>query len=86
MDGIQKDESYDMFVRRVHAKGLETADNRGALGFIGFPSAKNPRFNDAFPGKSIAVVITEIDYKHFAKWEKEKWEHRGVTYDTLKNI
>ena len=38
------------------------------LGFIGFPSAKDPEYNIRCPDKSICVCITELDYKLVEKW------------------
>jgi all-trans-retinol 13,14-reductase len=37
--------------------------------FIGFPSAKDPTYNDRHPGKSCADVLTTAKYEWFGLWE-----------------
>ena len=52
--------------------------------FISFPSAKDPTFNDRFPGKSTCEIITASSHHWYQEWEKERVMHRGEEYQGLK--
>eukprot|EP01084_Bolivina_argentea_P136909 241138_1 len=58
--------------------------NAPSMGFLSFPSAKNPSFEFERPGKATAVILTEIPYYHFKKWENGKHDARGKDYNDLK--
>jgi all-trans-retinol 13,14-reductase len=53
--------------------------------FIAFPSAKDTTFNDRFPGKSVATVITLAKWDWFKKWQHERVMKRGEDYEAFKN-
>lgn len=52
--------------------------------YMSFPSAKDPDFENRYPGKSTIEMITLGDYAYFKKWEDEKWKKRGQDYEDLK--
>jgi all-trans-retinol 13,14-reductase len=52
--------------------------------YISFPSAKDPTWNQHYPGKSTVEVITLGKYEWFEKWAKETWNARGAEYEALK--
>lgn len=52
--------------------------------YISFPAAKDPDFQNRFPGKSTIEVITLADYSLFTKWQSEAWKKRGKDYESLK--
>ncbi len=52
--------------------------------YISFPSAKDPTWNDRYPGKSTIDIITVMPYDIFQQWEETRWKKRGEEYDTLK--
>ena len=52
--------------------------------YISFPCAKDPDFQNRFPGKCTIEVITLVNYTKFKSWEDEKWRHRGDEYENLK--
>jgi phytoene dehydrogenase-like protein len=52
--------------------------------YISFPSAKDPTFNDRFPGHSTIDVITFVPYGWFTRWEQTHWHKRGIDYETFK--
>ena len=60
-------------------------NNEGPI-FIGFPSAKDSDWDNRFPDKSNAVVISLINYDYFKKWENTKLNKRGEDYDEIKSI
>lgn len=52
--------------------------------FISFPSAKDPDWQNRYPGRSTIDIITLAPYNLFKKWEETKWMKRGVEYGKLK--
>ena len=52
--------------------------------YISFPAAKDPDFQNRYPGKSTIEVITLSDFSMFKKWENKKWKNRGNEYEDLK--
>ena len=52
--------------------------------YVSFPAAKDPDFQNRYPGKSTIEIITLSDYAQFKKWESEEWKKRGKEYEDLK--
>lgn len=53
--------------------------------FASFPSSKNPELLEKYPGKTIAIVMTEGgDYDWYKKWNDQKPRHRDEDYNQLK--
>lgn len=52
--------------------------------YMSFPSAKDPDFNNRYPGKSTIELVTVIPNDLFAKWEGTRWKKRGDDYEELK--
>jgi all-trans-retinol 13,14-reductase len=52
--------------------------------YISFPSAKDPVWNNRYPGKSTIDIITLLPYEGFNNWNGTKWMKRGEEYDALK--
>lgn len=52
--------------------------------YISFPSAKDPSWQERYPGKSTIDVITVAPYDWFASWAGTAWRKRGSEYDDLK--
>ncbi|MCK5280711.1 MAG: NAD(P)/FAD-dependent oxidoreductase [Cyclobacteriaceae bacterium] len=52
--------------------------------YVSFPAAKDPDFQNRYPGKSTIEIITLSDYAIFQKWESEEWKKRGQEYEDLK--
>jgi len=63
---------------------LEDADKEFPVVYISFPAAKNPLFNEKYPGRSTIEIISVAKYDWFAEWEKTRWKKRGEAYDALK--
>lgn len=53
--------------------------------YISFPSSKDPKWEERYPGKSTIEMITLAPYDWFEKWEDERWKHRGEEYENLKD-
>ena len=63
---------------------LNDPDQPLPVAYISFPSAKDPTFQDRYPGKSTIQVITLAPYEWFANWESQRWHRRGEDYESLK--
>jgi len=79
--GMKKDECYDDFIKSTRKEFLQKGR---CLGFLGFPSAKDPNFAERFPNKSTAVVISELPWEFVEEWESEKVDHRSDEYKAMK--
>nr|XP_006819612.1 PREDICTED: putative all-trans-retinol 13,14-reductase-like [Saccoglossus kowalevskii] len=53
--------------------------------FISFPSAKDPTWEERYPGKSTCAVITMANWEWFQEWEAERVMKRGEVYEKRKN-
>ncbi|UZE96516.1 phytoene desaturase family protein [Alkalimarinus alittae] len=54
------------------------------LTYISFPSAKDPAWNDRFPGKSTVEIVAPTNHKWFQQWQGTTWNKRGEGYHELK--
>lgn len=52
--------------------------------YVSFPSAKDPEWNQHYPGKSTVQVITMAPYEWFEQWSDTTWNQRGEDYEALK--
>lgn len=52
--------------------------------YISFPSAKDPDWENRYPGKSTVEIITLAPYEWFKDWEDKRWKKRGEAYEKLK--
>ncbi|NML93951.1 phytoene desaturase family protein [Novosphingobium olei] len=52
--------------------------------FVTFGSAKDPTWDEQFPGRSTIELHAFTDYSHFKRWENTRWMKRGAEYDALK--
>lgn len=54
------------------------------VAYLSFPSAKDPSFEERYPGKATLEVVSLAPFEWFKKWEETKWKKRGDEYDALK--
>lgn len=52
--------------------------------YASFPSAKDPTFQQRYPGRSTIELITVAPYDQFGRWEQGRWRRRGAEYEALK--
>lgn len=71
---------HDLCVERY----LNDNDAPFPLVYISFPAAKDPDWNNRYPGKSTIDVLTLMPYELVEKWEDSKWMKRGNEYDDFK--
>ena len=55
-----------------------------AARFLSFPSTKDPTWNERFPGKCAAEIVTLAPFEWFEQWEDERVMKRGQDYDAIK--
>ena len=63
---------------------LEDAQAEIPLVYISFPSAKDPSFNERYPGRATIELVAPAPYEWFAPWKNATWGKRGDDYDALK--
>ena len=54
------------------------------LVYISFPSAKDPQWNERYPGKSTVEIVTVCKPEWFEQWQGTTWGKRGEDYEALK--
>jgi phytoene dehydrogenase-like protein len=52
--------------------------------YISFPSAKDPSFQNRFPGRATIEVIIPAPYEWFEPLAATRWKHRGHEYEDFK--
>jgi all-trans-retinol 13,14-reductase len=63
---------------------LKDPETEFPMVYISFPAAKDPDFQNRYPGKSTIDIITLVPYELFAPWENTSWMKRGKDYEALK--
>ncbi|XP_063997247.1 all-trans-retinol 13,14-reductase isoform X2 [Pogoniulus pusillus] len=66
------------------ASSREEAAKRIPLLFVTCPSAKDPTWEQRYPGKSTLVMITFTKYEWFEEWKDKQVHKRGEDYEELK--
>ncbi len=54
------------------------------LVYVSFPSAKDPLWQERYPGKSTVEIVAPCKPEWFAKWQSTTWNKRGEDYEALK--
>jgi phytoene dehydrogenase-like protein len=54
------------------------------LVYISFPSAKDPSFNERYPGRATIEIVAPGPHEWFAPWADQPWGKRGEDYEALK--
>eukprot|EP00112_Aurelia_sp_Birch-Aquarium-sp1_P026138 Seg9085.2 transcript_id=Seg9085.2/GoldUCD/mRNA.D3Y31 product="putative all-trans-retinol 13 14-reductase" protein_id=Seg9085.2/GoldUCD/D3Y31 len=77
---------FDKITQDYMALSAEEAGTKDIpLLFISFPSAKDPTWDQRFPGKTTCAIITLATYEWFAKWDGNRVGKRGDDYEAVKN-
>lgn len=71
---------YDKMIEDFH----NDPDNAPIPMFIGFPCAKDSTWNNRYPGKSNAVILTISKYSEFEKWKNDRPGKRAEEYQQKK--
>lgn len=54
------------------------------LVYVSFPSAKDPAWDEHYPGRATVEVVAPTNNALFDKWVGSTWNKRGEDYDALK--
>ncbi len=71
------DANYDAFVANPLGEKMAGV-------YISFPAAKDPTWQERYPGKSTIDILTIAPYDFFKQWEGTRWKKRGEEYDKIK--
>jgi all-trans-retinol 13,14-reductase len=52
--------------------------------YISFPSAKDPSWQERYPGTATIEIVAPAFFEHFEQWKDQPWGKRGEEYDALK--
>ena len=77
---IYRDYDHD----RSLARYVREPNTDFPLTYISFPSAKDPSWEQRYPGKSTIDVISLAPYEWFSRWEGTPWRKRGTDYEAFK--
>ena len=78
--------NYDRILDNyVNLPASEAGTKDIPLLFISFPSAKDPTWEDRFPGKTTCAIVTLANYEWFSQWDGERVGKRGDNYEEIKN-
>ena len=54
------------------------------LVYVSFPSAKDPSFNERYPGRATIEIVAPGPHEWFEAWADKTWGKRGDDYEALK--
>ncbi len=54
------------------------------VAYLSFPSAKDPDFENRYPGRATIEVVTMAPYQWFERWQDLPWKKRGEEYEAFK--
>jgi all-trans-retinol 13,14-reductase len=75
-NGTHHDEAIDKYLKDYKAEF--------PVVYISFPSAKNPKFEEKYPGRATIEIISVANYDWFTQWENTGWKKRGDDYEAFK--
>lgn len=78
---LYRDYDHDASVERFLA--APSADL--PLNYVSFPSAKDPSWEQRYPGKSTIDVISLAPHEWFERWAQLPWRRRGAEYEEFKD-
>jgi all-trans-retinol 13,14-reductase len=76
-DNYDHDQNFENFIKDGGKSPLPVA-------YISFPSAKDPDWENRYPGKSTIEIITLCPYEWVEKWDGSRWKKRGAEYEEMK--
>lgn len=82
---VYYDTDMDQAMERYVSMPREKAAEHIPLLFIAFPSAKDPTWEDRFPGRSSMTMLIPSAYEWFEEWQAELQGKRGSDYEAFKN-
>jgi phytoene dehydrogenase-like protein len=77
---IYPSERYEADIAAFHAD----PEAEFPLVYISFPSAKDPSFEERYPGRATIEIVAPGPYAWFERWAGTTWGKRGDDYEELK--
>ena len=74
-------EDYEGALRRFMA---DPENQTIPLVYISFPAAKDPDFQNRWPGRATIEIVAPGPWEWFAQWADKPWNNRGEEYEALK--
>ena len=68
----------------AYSRSISDSNEKSALAYISFPSAKDPNWVITHPDSSTIQVVASCPYEWVKKWEDGKWQKRGEEYERFK--
>ena len=63
---------------------LAGGENEFPVVFVSFPSARDPLWEQEYPGTATLEAVTMAPYEWFEQWKERPWKKRGEDYERLK--
>jgi all-trans-retinol 13,14-reductase len=63
---------------------ISDADSEAPVLYTSFPSLKDPEHDPGEEVRHTGEVVTFVPYEAFARWQEQRWAHRGDDYEALK--
>lgn len=67
------------------ARFLADTDSEFPVVYISFPAAKDPSYQDRYPGTATIEIVAPTTYEQFEPWRDTIWGKRGGDYEALKH-
>ncbi|XP_029877369.1 LOW QUALITY PROTEIN: all-trans-retinol 13,14-reductase-like [Aquila chrysaetos chrysaetos] len=74
----------DAMMTRYAALSRDDVPENLAMMFITFPAAKDPTYEQRYPGRSCMTILTMARYEWFEEWAGDRAKHRGPDYQRYK--
>ncbi|KAM9255138.1 all-trans-retinol 13,14-reductase-like [Cariama cristata] len=74
----------DAMMTRYAALSRDEVPENLAMMFITFPAAKDPTYEQRYPGRSCMTILTMARYEWFEEWAGTRAKHRGPEYQRYK--
>lgn len=77
--GYDHDANFENYLRDPNTAAPPVA-------YVSFPSAKDPSWNDRYPGRSTMEVVGFAPFAWFKSWQDRPWLKRGEEYNEYKKV
>uniref|UniRef100_A0A8D0BB32 All-trans-retinol 13,14-reductase n=1 Tax=Salvator merianae TaxID=96440 RepID=A0A8D0BB32_SALMN len=81
---IYRDNNFSEAFLSFLNSSRESAPQKIPLLYIASPSAKDPLWEQRYPGKSTLICLAVAKYEWFEEWKDERTRKRGAEYEDLK--
>jgi all-trans-retinol 13,14-reductase len=75
---------YETWDGEAHAWDVQDPHSEAPVLYTSFPSLKDPLHEPGPEQRHTGEVVTFVPYDAFARWQDERWMHRGPDYEAFK--